>query len=64
MPLIFTEFQNLSKGVGTAYKDGNADRLFFVCFQELAKTYATCDLVEEFCGEKVLPVCVGWSVVA
>jgi hypothetical protein len=32
------------------------DRLFLTCFLELAKTYATRDLVEEYICAKVFPV--------
>jgi hypothetical protein len=64
MPLVCSEIGNLPKGVGTAYKDGDTDRLFLICFEDLAKTYATRDLVEEFCGAKVFPVRAGWNVVA
>jgi hypothetical protein len=39
IPLVCTQLENLPKGVGTAYKDGNLDRLFLTTFQELAKTY-------------------------
>jgi hypothetical protein len=54
--------RNLSpfpNGVGTAYEDGDANHLFLTTLQELAKTYATCDLVEEYIGGKIFPVRVG-----
>jgi hypothetical protein len=59
-----TQFEPLPKGGGTAYEEGDADRLFLTAFQELAKTYATRDLVEEYIGEKIFPLRIGWSVVA
>jgi hypothetical protein len=54
----------LRKGVGTAYEDGDADWLFLIAFQELAKTYDTCELVEEYIGAKVFPIRAGWPVAA
>jgi hypothetical protein len=66
LPLVraCTQLDNLPKGVATAYGDGDRDHLLFTCFQELMRTYATRDLVEEFCGAKIFPVHAGWSVVA
>lgn len=32
LPLVSTQLENLPKGVGTAYEDGDADRLFLNCF--------------------------------
>jgi hypothetical protein len=51
-------------GVGTTYEDGDAGRLFLIAFQELAKTYATRNLVEEYVGAKIFTIRDGWSVVA
>jgi hypothetical protein len=36
---------------------------FLTVFQELAKTYAARDLVEEYIGTKIFPIRAGWSVV-
>jgi hypothetical protein len=64
LPHVCTQFENLPKGVGIAYEDGDVDRLFLVAFQELAKTCATRNLVEEYIGAKVFSIHAGWSVIA
>lgn len=45
-------------------EDKDTSRLFMVAFRELAKSYGTCDLVEEYCAVKVFPVKGGWSIAA
>jgi hypothetical protein len=64
MPFVCSQISNFPKGVGTAYEEGDPDWLFLICFEELVKTYATPDLVEDFCGAKVFPIRVGWTMVA
>ena len=60
--LVCPKIRDLPKGVGASPENTDVARLFLVAFRELAKVYATRDLVEEFCGARIFPVRAGWAI--
>lgn len=63
-PLVCKQFREIPKDMSCEVEDQDTSRLFMFAFQELAKSYGTWDLVEEYCAVKIFPVRASWTIAA